>query len=107
MKELLEEFGLRPSVWLLSMLVASIMAIYRIFEKDPIPGTSEIVKICLGTVICVILVPGIVYYAFKIDNPFIIAACTALCVHRFEKYLRKAQKQFDEKLNMEEDGKVN
>lgn len=107
MKELLEELGLKPSVWLMSAFVACLMVFYRIFEKEPFPQKREIVLIVVGAVICVILVPGLVYYAFKVDNPFLIAGCTAICVHGFEKYLRKAEKRFDEKLNIEKDGEAN
>ena len=107
MKEILVELGLKPSVWLMSMMVACLMAFYRIFEKEPLPGRREIILIVIGAVVCVILVPGLVYYAFKIDNPFLIAGATAICVHSFEKYLRKAQKRFDEQLNILKDGEDN
>lgn len=105
LEKLLEEFGLRPAVWLLSFIVAVVMALYSIFERVPIPTRREVIMIILGAVICVILVPGVVYYVFKVDNPFMIAGATALCVHKFEKYLTSAHKKLERKIDMN-DGKA-
>lgn len=97
MEELLKRItgmGVSIESWLLSFVVASLMALFRIFESDVAPTARKQKAIIIMGLTSCLLVPGLVVYWMKIDNAFVAALITGLTVYTFEQALHLAKDRF-------------
>jgi len=98
MEEILKRLGVPLKSWIISVFAACVIAIYRIFEPEEPISKRKMIRIVIMCFCSALLVPGLVVYWMKVENPFLSGVTTGLTVYCFEPLLELGKRKLINKV---------
>ncbi|WP_031526998.1 hypothetical protein [Dyadobacter crusticola] len=105
MEEILKRLGVPIENWIVSIFAAVLIVFYKVYEPEEALGRRKTIRIVITGLTSALLVPGLVVYWAKVENPFLAAVFTALAVYCFELIMGGAKKYVSNKID-KSDGSI-
>ena len=105
MEEILKRLGVPIENWIVSIFAALLMVFYKLYESDESLSRRKTIRIVITGLTSMLLVPGLVVYWAKVENPFLSAVFTLLSVYCFDLIMEKAKKYVKTKID-QADGSI-
>ncbi|MCE6987500.1 hypothetical protein [Dyadobacter sp. CY323] len=99
MEEILKRLGVPIENWIVSIFAAVLIVFYRVYEPDEPLSKRKTIRVVIMGLSSALLVPGLVVYWAKVQNPFLAAVITGLSVYCFEPIMEKAKSKLMTKID--------
>lgn len=106
MEDLIKSLGVKFESMIMSLFVATIIFMLRIFEPATPPSSRKIAYLACAALATALLVPGLVVYWMKVDNAYLTGVYTAIVILSFEGIIAFVRENIIKKLKSKTDGDV-
>jgi len=107
MEEIIRNLGVKIESIFMSLFVALIIVILRIYEPETPPSHRKIVYLFCAGLATAVLVPGLVVRWMKEDNAYMSGFYTAIIIWSFEIIMKLIQDLVIKRFNGKNDGTSN
>lgn len=99
MEEILKRLGVPIENWIVSIFAAVLIVLYKVYEPDEPLGRRKTIRTVITGLTSAFLVPGLVAYVAKVENPFLSGVFTILSVYSFEQIIKAGRKYVTNKID--------